>query len=392
VFSHLVDSPSKRGVSCIEAQFRHVGSCCERALLTKLNGGVPNHAPSMPHHFRVQAPVRVADVGGWTDTWFSVSGAVCNVAVGPAVQVEIETEPETQRAQPAVLHLPDFGRFTPLSAEGLSSVAGEHPVLGEILRRYLHPTVASITISSLVPPGSSLGTSGSVGVALVAGLFAVAQLGSDPQAIAEAAHAAETAAGLESGVQDHAAAAFGGACLVEVNYPEFAVRRLVLQPATQEALTQRLRTVFLGRHNSSAIHRMVIDRVAPHGRTGDAGEFGGLRLAARDAADALEANDLHTYGLAMDESVHLQRSLHPRLVSPAAERLVSLGTHFGGHAKVNGAGGDGGSVTLLAPDDDSRRVVFDHALAQLVEQLPGASLVNLGYAASGATCTVNGSR
>ena len=34
---------------------------------------------------RATAPVRVADVGGWTDTWFGSPGQVCSVAVGPAV-------------------------------------------------------------------------------------------------------------------------------------------------------------------------------------------------------------------------------------------------------------------------------------------------------------------
>ncbi len=34
------------------------------------------------------APVRVADVGGWTDTWFGAPGRVCHLAVGPGVRVE----------------------------------------------------------------------------------------------------------------------------------------------------------------------------------------------------------------------------------------------------------------------------------------------------------------
>lgn len=33
-------------------------------------------------------PVRVADVGGWTDTWFGAPGWVCHLAVGPGIRVE----------------------------------------------------------------------------------------------------------------------------------------------------------------------------------------------------------------------------------------------------------------------------------------------------------------
>jgi len=33
------------------------------------------------------APVRTADVGGWTDTWFAGQGAVCNLAIPLRVHV-----------------------------------------------------------------------------------------------------------------------------------------------------------------------------------------------------------------------------------------------------------------------------------------------------------------
>jgi D-glycero-alpha-D-manno-heptose-7-phosphate kinase len=348
---------------------------------------VQNHSDS-PGRITVTAPVRIADVGGWTDTWFAATGAVCNIAVGPAVKVLIDTVEATERsgtAEAPMLRLPDFGVVRQLNPEGLSAVAGAHPVLGEILRRHLDASVSAITIQSSVPPGSSLGTSGAVGVALIAGLFAVGQRNVDAHRIAVAAHEAETAAGLESGVQDHAASAHGGACLIDVNYPTFSVRTLKLHSSTEAALSARLRTVFLGNHVSSAIHRMVIDRIAPQGLVGEVDEFVGLRAAARAAAEALEAGDMHDYGLALDESVRLQRSLHPRLVSPAAERLVSFAGQRGGHAKVNGAGGDGGSVTLLAPDEPEEQKRFDSALTDLVAQLPDAALVSLQFSPSGVT-------
>ena len=37
----------------------------------------------------VEAPVRAADLGGWSDTWFAGRGRVCNVAVSPGVVVRI---------------------------------------------------------------------------------------------------------------------------------------------------------------------------------------------------------------------------------------------------------------------------------------------------------------
>jgi D-glycero-alpha-D-manno-heptose-7-phosphate kinase len=36
-----------------------------------------------------RAPIRVNDIGGWTDTWFAGEGKVLNLAVMPAVEVQI---------------------------------------------------------------------------------------------------------------------------------------------------------------------------------------------------------------------------------------------------------------------------------------------------------------
>lgn len=43
-----------------------------------------------PRAVRAHAPVRVCDVGGWTDTWFGSPGQVCSVAVSPGVEVLAE--------------------------------------------------------------------------------------------------------------------------------------------------------------------------------------------------------------------------------------------------------------------------------------------------------------
>ena len=37
----------------------------------------------------VSAPTRIADLGGWTDTWFAGHGVVCHIAVWPGVDVTI---------------------------------------------------------------------------------------------------------------------------------------------------------------------------------------------------------------------------------------------------------------------------------------------------------------
>jgi len=47
-------------------------------------------SPTPRRSIRSIAPIRIADNGGWTDTWFAEYGRVCNVAVHPCVNVLLE--------------------------------------------------------------------------------------------------------------------------------------------------------------------------------------------------------------------------------------------------------------------------------------------------------------
>jgi D-glycero-alpha-D-manno-heptose-7-phosphate kinase len=337
---------------------------------------------------RVRAPVRVLDAGGWTDTWFADHGSVCHLAVGPGAEVLASRHPLARDEAPTVeLHLPSFGdqyRYP------LSEAPGRHPMLEAALRRWAPPGCRlEVTVSSPVPPGSGLGTSASVVVALIS---AVQDLGGSPPLpgrVAQCAHEVETVdLGLQSGVQDQVAAAFGGANFVTISpYPRFEVRPLEVKPGTWADLCRRVLTVYLGeRHDSSAIHRSVIQRLSSNGAVGAAGSEGGengdadvsgrpagavngggarlgedasteklmapLRAAADQAAAALVTGDLDAYGEAMIGNTEAQAALHPALVSPLARQVIDVARRHGAAGwKVNGAGGYGGTVTMLGPDD-----------------------------------------
>lgn len=255
------------------------------------------------------APVRVCDAGGWTDTWFARQGVVCSIAVRPGVRVEV---------------VPGEGPGP--SSALLDAAMAEAGASG-----------AHVRVRSGVPAGSSLGTSAAVVVATLAAL------GVPRAELAARAHRVETERlGLQSGVQDQIAAVHGGAALLDIAYPD--VRRRALPIPAQ--LGRRLVTVFLGEHRSSAVHERVIAEL-----TADGGALGELRRCATAAADALEAGDLRAYGAALAANTEAQRALHPSLVSPAAQRVIDAGRSVGALGwKVNGAGGDGGTVTVLLGD------------------------------------------
>jgi len=246
-------------------------------------------------HVRAVAPVRILDAGGWTDTWFAGHGAVCHLAVDNGTEVVVSrAAPDTPGDAGTVdLRVPAFGdryRFS------LHDPPGRHPLIEAALGRWA-PTRGRIevTVMSAVPPGSGLGTSASVVVALIAALRALDDQSLDAAELARAAHDVETLGlGLQSGVQDQNAAARGGANLVRVDpYPEVAVQALVVPARAWDALTSRVVTVYLGApHRSSAVHEAVVERLS---RVDGTSLLARLRLSAHDAAAALVAGDLEAY-------------------------------------------------------------------------------------------------
>jgi D-glycero-alpha-D-manno-heptose-7-phosphate kinase len=58
----------------------------------------------------------------------------------------------------------------------------------------------------------------------------------------------------------------------------------------------------------------------------------------------------------MIDNTEAQAALHPSLVGAAAREVIETARWLGAIGwKVNGAGGDGGSLTLLSPDPEARR-------------------------------------
>jgi D-glycero-alpha-D-manno-heptose-7-phosphate kinase len=74
-----------------------------------------------------------------------------------------------------------------------------------------------------------------------------------------------------------------------------------------------------------------------------------LRATAEKSRDAVYAGDFPGLGKAMIENTEAQGRLHPDLVSPEARRVIEIARAHGALGwKVNGAGGDGGSLTILS--------------------------------------------
>jgi D-glycero-alpha-D-manno-heptose-7-phosphate kinase len=312
------------------------------------------------------APIRICDNGGWTDTWVARHGAVFNIAVRPLVSVQIDVFAAGTREARVVLDARNYAvRYAP-ALDG--SAWGPHPLLEAALRELPPPADIDIEviIRSDAPAGASTGTSAAVVVALLGALDRLAGGRRRPQEIAQSAHRVETVhLARQCGVQDQLCSAFGGVNYIEItDYPQAAVTPLAVSDTVRAALRQRLALVYLGRpHSSSDVHAKVVRELERRGP--DCAPLEALRAAAGRSRDAVLAGDLEALGQAMRDNTVIQAELHTELVHADAWRLIETAAAHGAAGwKVNGAGGDGGSVTLLASADGGARRAMLRAIVE----------------------------
>ncbi len=329
-------------------------------------------------------PVRICDIGGWTDTRVAGHGEVVNFAVRPGVEVEVCLRLDGRGRR--VVHALDYGESFEVDA-GWEVVPPGHRLLAaaldEVLVESRLPARASVelTVCSRVPPGSSTGTSAAVAVALLGALDALQVAPRPPAELARLAHRLETERlGQESGVQDQFASALGGVNDIAVSpYPEAVATPVALAPALWWELEQRFVLVFLGHsHGSSALHEKVIADLGANGTSTPA--LQALRRAAQTARASLEEGDIGRFGSAMVACTEAQAELHADLVSPLARQSISVArTGSATGWKVNGAGGEGGSLTILAGPGPGAKAKLLAALSEL----PGVSATPVQLSADG---------
>jgi D-glycero-alpha-D-manno-heptose-7-phosphate kinase len=306
---------------------------------------------------RASTPVRVCDLGGWTDTWFGGPGRVLNIAVQPGIEVSIRAH---AGPEPVVLDVASYGdRYAVMPGEARTP---RHPLLEAAVDALPPPAGAAVevAISSEVPSGCGAGTSAAVTVALLGALAALRDDQLTPRQVAYAAHALEVeVVGRQSGIQDHLSAALGGTTFLTIDdYPAAAFEPL----PTWERLNALLTTVYVGQdHVSDHIHRAVIDRAA----TDKEHVFARLRAAAEAGRQAWCSEDLEGFGMAMIANTDAQSALHDALVGRDAARVIETAAAWGAIGwKVNGAGGDGGSLTLLSREP-SAKTALEEAIGRL---------------------------
>lgn len=298
------------------------------------------------------APIRICDNGGWTDTWFSEYGKIFNIGVYPYAEVQIEVFPRKALADRVVIHAENYGERYALDID--QPGWDRHPLLEAAIEIMSVPDDLSfqVTIFSEAPSGASTGTSAAVTVALIGALDRLTSSRLTPHEVAYKAQSVEVdMLGQQSGIQDQLCSAYGGINYIDMfRYPYSTISQIQVPNEIWWELERRLVLIFLGKsHSSSDVHEKVIKDLEDAGP--DCPQLNDLRATAEPSRDALYAGDFLSLGRAMITNTEAQSRLHEDLISHDAAKVIEIAREHGALGwKVNGAGGDGGSITILASD------------------------------------------
>jgi D-glycero-alpha-D-manno-heptose-7-phosphate kinase len=298
------------------------------------------------------APIRICDNGGWTDTWFAQYGKIFNIGVYPYAEVQIEVFPVGALDDRIVIYAENYGESYVMNL--LGEGWDRHPLLEAAIELMGVPEDLAfrVTIYSEAPGGASTGTSAAVTVALIGALDRLTPSKLTPHEVAYKAHSVEVdMLGQQSGIQDQLCSAYGGINFIDMfDYPRSSVSQLQVPNTTWWELERRLALIYLGKsHHSSDVHDKVIHDLENAGP--DCLELNDLRATAEPSRDAIYAGDFEALGRAMITNTEAQSRLHPYLISADAARIIEIAkAHNAVGWKVNGAGGEGGSVTILCDD------------------------------------------
>jgi D-glycero-alpha-D-manno-heptose-7-phosphate kinase len=276
---------------------------------------------------------------------------VVNAAIALLTEVEVAVGGGSIR-----LTAEDLGETVELENVAQLLDDGVLPLHKAGLRMFPVPGCTLVTRSS-VPPGSGLGSSGSLDVALVAALTTARKEMLEPVEIAEAAWHLETVeARIPGGKQDQFAAALGGFNLLRFQDPEVECRTLQLDPEFAAALERQLVLCHTG---TSRVSGDMIARVMEAYERGDAkvtGALYGIKETALAMAEALQDADLARMGALLGQNWRYQQELDPAMCTSEMERLewaMARAGVLGGKAAGAGAGG---AMFFLARDAPGKAI------------------------------------
>jgi D-glycero-alpha-D-manno-heptose-7-phosphate kinase len=327
------------------------------------------------HLVRSMAPLRVSFCGGGTDVVpypERFGGCVLSCTIDKYAYVTVRARTDTQIAIRSL----DYGIDVTYDPTNLGTAGGQLKLVDAIVRRFRASGI-DIFMHSDAPPGSGLGSSSAMIVALCAALARFYRHEISTYELAELAYEIERDdLEITGGMQDQYAAAFGG-----FNYIEFGKQRVIVNPlrisdATLNELHYHLMLCYTGATRmSSNILAEQTNRVVDNNEDAMRA-LHRMKELTIDLKGLLLHDALPQFGAVLHEAWLCKRNLTASISNSQIDALYEAARGAGAWGgKILGAGG-GGYLLVAVPF--FRRLEVARALEAL-----GGKMTNFQFDTTG---------
>ena len=303
---------------------------------------------------RARVPLRISFAGGGTDVspyTDEYGGAVLNTTISRFATVSLKPRADSK----IVVNSIDFDKTVHYDLAEDFSLEGQFALIEGVIKHfkkyYTLPSGFEITIQNDAPPGSGLGSSSAVSVALIGALLEFVGETLTPYEIAELSYKIERIdVGIKGGRQDQYAAAFGGFNFIEFTKDYTLVQPLKLKVETILELEHRLVVAYIGgSHDSSKILSEQIKKA----KKGDNLEaLHQQKALAYELKKALLLGHFDEMGEILNKAWQVKKSMASGITNKKIDGIYEEAIKAGAiGGKISGAGGGGFMFFLTKPEN-----------------------------------------
>ena len=307
-------------------------------------------------YFRARAPLRISFCGGGTDVSpypEEHGGMVLSATINQYAYASLRPRRDSRLTLASL----DYDVVARYDHPRRLRLDGNLDLIKAVVRAFKVRRGADLWVHSDAPPGSGLGSSSTLVVALIGVMSEWLGRPLSGYEVAELAYRIERVdLGLAGGRQDQYAAAFGGFNFIEFLGDTTVVNPLRIRPDVLNELEYRLLLCYMGQTRQSA---KIIERQTAAYRAGRATVVQALHRLREETLEmkkALLLGRVDALGELLHQAWETKKKLDDDISNSHVDRLYQLARREGAiGGKMPGAGG-GGYFLLLARFDRKHRV------------------------------------
>ena len=293
-----------------------------------------------------RAPVRISLAGGGTDLpayYNQFGGLVINTTIDRYFYVFLRPFHNGEALQIASSDYSTFYRQDAAATIEDAPLEGTLLLPRTILRHFGVEQGLSMFLASEIPPGTGLGSSSTVTVAIIKALSTALGQQLSKGDLAELACKIEIEEmGMPIGKQDQYAAAFGGLNEIEFTAQGCRVTALSVPWETSQRLQENLMLFFTGHARNSADILKEQTQASKKSSSGTVEALHRVKAMVADVRQSFVSGDLTAFGELLHENWMQKKRFAPGVTNPLIDQSYETAQKLGAvGGKITGAGGGG---------------------------------------------------